>query len=201
MGGGLVGHQDLGVVHQGSGDGHPLLLASGQRSDLELPPVTEVQIGEDSVGPLGHLREAHGHRIERKHHVLQHRQIPDQIELLEDETEEPAADRGQRGLGELGHVSVSHHDPARGRPGHAPHQAQKRGLARPARALEHHDLAPVHRHGHAVHGPHLVGPTRVVDLGQRLGPDQGLGRAGHPLITSSGSVTAVFHDGIRVLAM
>jgi hypothetical protein len=51
--GGLVHEEDAGVLHQGPADGQHLLLASGKRAPLLVPPLVEAgEEGEDLLLPF-----------------------------------------------------------------------------------------------------------------------------------------------------
>src|SRR6266487_2075675 len=83
--GGLVAHQQRGVIHQRAGDRHPLPLPAGQRRGQRVRPV-----GQPNLGQPGHGR---GPPVPpclvgvdlREHHVLERRPVGEQMELLKDE--------------------------------------------------------------------------------------------------------------------
>ncbi len=56
---GFVEQQGRGVVDQGPGQGHPLLLAAGELSGLAAGEVGEAHDREQLVDPCGHLGLGH----------------------------------------------------------------------------------------------------------------------------------------------
>ena len=99
---GLVQQQDLGPVHQGPGDGHPLLLAAGQGGDVPLfkaPQVHDLQHLHDPVVDL-FLGQLHlfalGVRLgdaQAKGDVLIHVEVGEQGVFLKDRIDGPLVGR------------------------------------------------------------------------------------------------------------
>ena len=71
--GGLVQDEDVALVDQGGGHGHPLPLAAGQRTH-PLVKVRDTQPGEDGLGLI--LRQLPGLGREPGEHLLQHGAAP-----------------------------------------------------------------------------------------------------------------------------
>src|SRR5687768_10903874 len=93
--GGLVGHDDEGVVDHRAGDADALLLSAG-----ELHGAVVESLGEaDAFGELGGAAAALGGGDAEVEHgdfeVLQDRELLDEVEVLEDEADAPAADFGE----------------------------------------------------------------------------------------------------------
>ena len=92
----LVGEQDPRPADNRPGDGDALLLAAGQLRRKVMNPGAEPDPVERRLGepaPLG-VRDA---AIEQRDlHVVEHAQVADQVEGLEDEADLLVADRGQR---------------------------------------------------------------------------------------------------------
>ena len=89
-------------------------------------------------------------------------------------------------------------DAAGGRLGHAADDAEQRGLARAARALEHGHLDRLDEQAHALERRELVRPPAVEDLGDGLELDHSRARPGHCRMMRSGSTVAAFQDGTTV---
>ena len=131
--GGLVGEDDARIVDERARDAHALLLASGKMRRQMLRAVGQPH-------PLQRLERFAlvGHAVEvlRQHHVLERRQVGDQVELLEDEADLLGAEAVQLGVGERGHVLAFEIDLARGGAVQAADQIHQRGLPR-ARGTHH----------------------------------------------------------------
>ncbi len=161
--GGLVGDQHLGVGHDGPRDRHPLLLAAG-----ELPRVVgsavgeahDLERGQRPLPPLG-LREM-GEQ-ERQLHVLGGGEHRDEVVELEDEAHVVAAEAGELGLAEPGHVGAGHHHVAGGRLVDAGDQVQQRRLARSRGAHQGGVVALRDLQAQAVEHDQLLG-VPAVDL-------------------------------------
>ena len=85
--GGFVGEDDPGMVDQGPGDGHPLLLAAGELVGPVVDAVGQSDLSQNLEGPLpsvGRTGLDHGQR-----HVVQSRCPAEEVEHLEDEADGP----------------------------------------------------------------------------------------------------------------
>src|SRR5436309_464136 len=111
--------------------------------------------------------EARDHRrLER----LQHREVGKDLDELEGPRDPEA---GQAGGSEPAHVAIFEGDGARGRPEDAGEDVDERGLARPIRPDDRHELSCIDGEAHAVEGADLA-----VELPQPLGAeDHGRGAA------------------------
>ncbi len=82
--GGFVGEQDGRTNDKGTGQCHPLLLATGQDPRVVAEPLAEA----DPIQQLGGCvaRIAPALQFERKHHVFKCREVAKQLETLENKT-------------------------------------------------------------------------------------------------------------------
>ena len=85
--GGLVGQHDVGVVHQGAGDGHALHLPARELVGLLVHLVAQAHRDERLLGTLGALSAAHTRDGERQLNVAQHGLVRDEVVALEDEAD------------------------------------------------------------------------------------------------------------------
>ena len=141
--GGLVGQQDLRMVHVGAGDGHALLLAAGQ-----LVRVVAFLAGQ--TDRLQHLRHQGANRgaagadhLQREGHVLPDRLVVEQLVVLEHEADRPPVLRHLT-VGQTAQVVAGHADLAVRRLLLAQEQAQQRGLARARCTHQKHEVAAFH---------------------------------------------------------
>ena len=85
--GGLVGEDELGIGDDGAGDGHPLLLTSGELLWEVGGTVGDVHALEDVAYHLLALGGLDLHVDEGQLHVLEHVQLIDEVEALEYEAD------------------------------------------------------------------------------------------------------------------
>ena len=98
----LIGQDQLGLLHQGAGDAHPLLLAAGERVGAHVRLVGQPDLLQAGHGPLvvvgGEVVEQAQERVDVAQAAGQdighHRRALDQVELLEDHAD-LAADLAQ----------------------------------------------------------------------------------------------------------
>ena len=93
--GGFVAEDDLGPVHQGSGDGHPLLLASGKLGGTMPLPVGESHLSEGALRRFAGFAPPLARVLSRQHDVLERREARHQVEGLEDEPDLAPPQLGQ----------------------------------------------------------------------------------------------------------
>jgi hypothetical protein len=118
------------------------------------------------AGPPGHgqtLQQAHrptpgvaaghAHQQRRQLHVLDRRQLVDQVERLEDEADAAAAEDRPGGLGEPVHAPAAEAELAGVGAFEPAEQVQQGRLPAAARPHDRHRLARLHHQVHAVHGP------------------------------------------------
>ena len=86
----LVAQQQLGILGQGPGDGHPLLLTAGELCREVAHPVRQPHGAQ-------HLRRVQGvpADLSGQLHVLQGRQVRDQVVKLKDKADVVAAVGGE----------------------------------------------------------------------------------------------------------
>ena len=139
--GGLVGQDDRGVVDQGAGNGHPLLLAARQLVGVVPQALPQPELFEDGLRPLLPLGAPDAGEHERQGNVLDRRQARQQVEALEDEADAPAP--VQRALGVARRAKLDAVDPdlAAARPVQPADQVHQGGLARAGDAGEGDKLA------------------------------------------------------------
>jgi hypothetical protein len=131
----LVQQEELGVAHEGAGDGEHLLLAPGEEAALASHQLA--QLGEQLADPVD--RPASVAAAPRRHvQVLPHRELREDSPVLRDEPDPGARDLVGRLPGDL--VALPHHPPAarRGEADDAPHGG---GLAHPVAPQQAHALA------------------------------------------------------------
>ena len=160
----LIRQDDLGVLGQGSGQGHPLLLAAGQliRPDIGLiqnAHLIQALQGQDLIllakrpqqhPPKGHIRHP-GHE-----HVFDHRGPGHQVEGLEDHADIPA--ETPQGLSlQIGNVMVVHGKGAAGDVVHPVDGAQQGGFPRAGKADDGHKFPLGHLQAHVVQAHGAVG--------------------------------------------
>ncbi|KAG1253932.1 hypothetical protein G6F65_017245 [Rhizopus arrhizus] len=136
----FVAQQRQRLHGQRAGDRHALLLAAGQLFRPRVELVRQAHAGQHGARQVGRLRFRHalGHHG-REHHVAPHRQVREQVELLEDHAHlQPQRAQPQFVVAQLG---VGHHDGAAVDLLQPIHAAQQRALARAALADDGDDLA------------------------------------------------------------
>jgi hypothetical protein len=183
--GGLVGQQQQRSVDEGPGHGHPLLLPPGQ-----LPgEVVALLRQPDQVQHLGHLRlddvPGSTDHLERERHVLEHRLVREQAEVLED-TADVAPQVGDAPRAQVGDLATGHPDAPLIRRLFAQQQAQHGGLARPRRTDQEHELALVDVEGHPPQSGGADLAACLVRLGDVLKADHGNGGPRRSLPTTLG---------------
>ena len=166
--GGLVGEDNLGAAHEGTGHGHALLLAAGELVGPVGQAVADAQGGDDGVVPVP-LRLAVGQAL-RQEDVLLGAQGGQQVEGLEDEAEAVAAHGGELLVLHAGQVLTSDEHAAGGGGVQARQAVQESGLARAGGAHDGHELAASHHQARRVQGDD-PGLALAVDLGQAAGLD------------------------------
>ena len=123
----LVGEDDHRLQDERAGDGHALLLASGELRRPVLAPVGRFDLLDDRVVPvLVHLGAA---ELEREEDVLLRREHREQVEELEDEADVAPAELRQLRIAELGDVRPVDGDLALGGLVQAGEDVHERGLA------------------------------------------------------------------------
>ena len=87
--GGLVGQEDLRVVDDGPGDGHPLLFAVGQPR-REVPHLgVEVDQAERVEDPPPDLLARLAQDLQGQGHVVENGPVEEEAEILEDDAHRP----------------------------------------------------------------------------------------------------------------
>ena len=194
--GGFVGEDQLGVIDEGAGHAHALLLAAGELAGQVAGAVGQTHAVESLEGFL-----FVGHRmvVLRDHDVLEGGQVADEVELLEDEADRAAADLGEFVGGQVGDVVPVEHDGALGGRVHGSDDVHESRLAGAGGADDGDPLAARDLEGHVVEGVQVA-----VDLGDALqaqqrvrGGRRGLGGLGR--IRSGGGGVGGSHGGSLIL--
>ncbi len=94
----LVGEQDPRPADDRPGDGDALLLAARELRREVVHPRAEADAIERRLGQLPPLGVRHAPVEQRNLHVVEHAQVADQVEDLEDEADLLVADRRQRAI-------------------------------------------------------------------------------------------------------
>ena len=92
----LVQQQNLGLLHQRPGNGHPLLLAAGELSGPALEIVLDLHEAGGLLRPLPGLLLFHLRVQQREHDVLLHRHVRVQGIVLKDQADAPLLRRQLR---------------------------------------------------------------------------------------------------------
>jgi membrane protease YdiL (CAAX protease family) len=115
--GGLVAHQDRGLVDQRPGNGHPLLLAAGELSRMVVEPVGEADFAERLGGSAASFAGGDTAGIDQgKLDILNRRGAWQQVEVLKDKAEMAVAEMGPLVGGCPGNVFAVELIRAAGRP-------------------------------------------------------------------------------------
>ena len=143
--GGLVGEDELGIVHQGASHRDSLLLASGQLGGLMPYPIRKFQEIKKFLGSVERLLPAFP-GDERGHgHVLQRRELGQQMVELIDEPDVPVAELRQLVVGQTVQIHpVDDHLAAVGLVERTD-DVQQRRFAGPGRTDNRHDFAVLNR--------------------------------------------------------
>ncbi len=96
---GLVGQDDAGLVGQGSGDGHALLLATGELRRRVVGPIGNPQLLKKGDCPPTSLPRRRTVQFQCDLDILVYAEERDQVRLLEDETDVFVAEGPQVGQG------------------------------------------------------------------------------------------------------
>jgi hypothetical protein len=141
----LVGEQDLGAPQQRAGDRDPLLLATGHLGRQVAGPPTEADEREQLIRARGVIARALARHERRQQHVLGGGQRREEVEELEDEAEDLAAQPGQRPVVEVVIAAAVDLHAAAGRPVERAEDVEQGALAGPGRAHDGDELAVGHR--------------------------------------------------------
>ena len=180
-GDGLVGQEDRRLLHEGPGDGHALLLATGQGVAALVGAVEEAdtvevlqrgQLCSAGVAPQPEPRPTHP-RERPGQHVLQNGQRGYELELLEDEAH-AAAKLSQRPALHRGNGRAEHLDGPGAGQLQAVEMPQQRGLAGTGEPEQHDDLSLGHLERDVLEGGGAAEGLR--DAGEA---DEGVGCRGH----------------------
>ena len=153
--GGLVGHDDLGIVHQGPGDGHALLLAAGELVGQPVPLVVQAHQLQYVGDALADLPGGSPHHPHDEGQVLLHRLFLDEAEVLKDDPQSPAHVGDLPGVDVVEIVAVDH-EAAAGAGHLAGDELQDGGFARTGGTHQKDEFPVLDLHGDPFQGPGAV---------------------------------------------
>jgi hypothetical protein len=171
--GGLVGEDQIGLVDQRPGAGHPLLLTAGELGRAMRETVRDAQLLHQVAEPVA-VGLGPG-QVSGQGNVLGCGQGRDQVEGLEDEADLVPAQPGEPGVVEPADVLAAHERLPRRRPVQAGHAVHERRLAGARRAHHGGEPGPVDGDVDARQGVHrrlaaAVGLVQVDGTRRRTGP-------------------------------
>jgi len=146
----LIAQKQPGILGKGPGNGHPLLLAAGELGRKIPGPATEAH----HIQRLGR-RYGIAAKLGCDFHILQRRQVGNQIVKLKHKAHIMAAIAGHFKAGHMGNIPAVKENLALGNGIHAPKHIQKGGFSRAGGAQQHHKLSLFHLKRHSVQRPHL----------------------------------------------
>ena len=153
---GLVGDDGAGVVQQGPGDGHPLLLAAGELRGQAAALVGQAHQVQAVGDALFDLLGPGPHRPHGEDHVVVDALVLDEAEILEDDPHRPPQ-QGDLPLLDVPQGEAVDHHPALGGLHLADEDLDHRALSA-ARGAHHKDELPVlYLHRQPVEGMDAVG--------------------------------------------
>ena len=163
--GGLVHQHQAGIGDQGPGDRRTLALTAGQLAGLVFGPGAQPYLVQQSTRLVLGVTLAATANDQRQRHVLQRRELRQQMVELVDEADVAIAEAPDLGVAHLVQHGVGHPYFAGAGAVEATEQVEQGGLAG-ARTADHRDpLAGVHLELELVEH-HQVGGTFIVDPGQ-----------------------------------
>ncbi len=152
----LIAEEQLGVLRQGPGDGHPLLLTARELTGEIAHPVPETYFPKHLISAQRVLADLAG-----KLYVLSGRKVLHQVIELEDEPD-IVAPIFRELLGVIGADLITvQEDGATGAAIHATQHVEKRRLARSRRPHDHDEFALFYGEGHIMDGRDLYLPHSV----------------------------------------
>ena len=163
---GLVGQDQLGVRHHGTGDGHTLLLSARELLGEVFGTVRNIHAAQDLVDTTLALGRLDAHVDQRQLDVLEDVQFVDQVERLEDEPDIPLAEFRAVFLLEPGDLVAEQRIAARGGIVQKPQDIEQRGLAAARGAHDGDEFTLLHFERHAVQcdGLDLFGTENLLEV-------------------------------------
>ena len=148
--GGLVGQDDLGVVHDGARDGHALHLTAGELVRPLFQVFSQTHAGKRFLRAMPALGLRRTRKQQRHLHIRKHRLVRNEVIALEDETHGMVAIRVPVAVAiALGGATVDDKVAARVLVEPAD-DVEQRGLAAAGLAENAHELAIAKRDGYAL---------------------------------------------------
>ena len=139
-GGRLVADHQRRLVHQGAGDGDPLLLATGKLVGPLIPALADADPIEDLTGTFQRLAAGYALDQQGNPDVFRDRERGDEVELLENEADALRPEAGERSARHFFQRIPENLDPAALNAHRSGDGAQQRRFPAAGRADEHHDL-------------------------------------------------------------
>ena len=155
--GGLVGHNQLGAVHQRPGDGHPLLLAAGKLVGFVLQAVGQSHVGEQLAGVVRIILPMIALDHARDQHILQSGEFCQKMMELENKADIIVAEAGQLRFAVAEHILTIDVQLPRRRCIDGAENIQQSALAYPRGAHNHGDLRLENIQVHPPEHLHLIG--------------------------------------------
>ena len=128
---GLVGEEECRIGDNGSRNGNPLLLTSGELAGIMLHPVLQADQTQSRLDVIVPLRLAQPGEQERQLHVFKSREHGNQVEGLKNKSDVVVAPMGQLAIGHRCDPDTIHLDFPGGRPIDTGDDVQERSFAGP----------------------------------------------------------------------
>ncbi len=170
---GLVAEQGPRGLDQGTGHRDPLLLAAGHRARAVLGAVSQSQVLEQGARPLARFGQGPAGDEHRHHHVLEGRELGQQVMELEDEPQGAVPELPQGVLVEREHVLPGHHHAPALRAVQAAEDMEERRLPHSRCAHDRDHLARGDGEVHPGQNRHIAGGGAVA-LDHVEGGDEGV---------------------------
>ena len=153
----LVGQYQRRFVHQGAGDGHPLLLPAGHLRRLVVGAIAQAHAVQQGVSPVASLGAAGPTRriIQWHHHVEQRRRACQQVEALEHKAQFGRSHQCPLVRRQLAHLLTVQPVAAGAGPVQTAQDVHQRGLAGAGSAHQGDHLAALNRKRHALEYRHV----------------------------------------------
>src|SRR6476619_1491719 len=160
----LVGEEQPRSVGDAAGDGHALLLASGQLRRTVFGPLAEAKGLQQLPGALLSFSPREPENELRHYHVLKRRELREKVMELIDEADLVAAHARALGVAELDAIDAVDHHGAAVRPFEETGDMEQGGLAGARGPEQRHRLARIKRRGRALQHLDEAGALRVSAL-------------------------------------
>ena len=157
----LVREQQPALADDPAGDCNPLPLAARELVGVAIGALRDIELFEGLHARRTCRFRSHAVQLEREGDVLDRRQPREQVEVLEDVADRPAAHLRSIGTRDGGEVDPVHEHLAAGRLLEASGDRQERALAGAARAHDRHQLAALDGEVDLMERAHLGRPGAI----------------------------------------